>query len=253
MWKTVRSTSTTQAQIVRQKAQNLDWDGDGFAVVVVDGFTTMLFWSVKELSKKKKKKANRDNESRVKEISKDTGSTIVVDGQSLKRSDWKVAPCKLGVILESYNRHVGSCGKCKETVEDSPVNIRAAKAVGGEPRTPAQRELDEQAQKADDINSMAEVKTVRVAEKYMERGEEFYRNKEVPVEEESLSEMIDRLETALTQIHSNNSVSENKLTEIFDDLKEWVKGQDKIQKELKELDAEIQRLQMRKSQLQRSA
>ena len=65
--------------------------------------------------------------------------------------------------------------------------------------------------------------------------------------------MIDRLETALTQIHSNNSVSENKLTEIFDDLKEWVKGQDKIQKELKELDAEIQRLQMRKSQLQRSA
>ena len=38
-----------------------------------------------------------------------------------------------------------------------------------------------------------------------------------------------------------------------DDLKEWGKGQDKFQKELKELDAEIQRLQMRKSQLQRSA
>ena len=253
MWKKVRSTSTTQAQIVRQKAQHLDWDGNGFAVVVVDGFTTMIFWSVSQMSRKKKPKANRDNESRVKEISKDTGSTIVEDGHTLKRSDWKVAPCKLGVILASYNRHVGGCGKCKEILEDSPVDIKASDAVGGEPRTPAQRDLDEQAEKAKDINSMAEVKTIKVSEIYKERGEEFYRNKEVPVEEESLSDMIDRLETVLTQIHSSNSVSEKNLTKIFDDLKEWVKSQDKIQKELKELDAEIQRLQMRKSQLQRSA
>ena len=83
--------------------------------------------------------------------------------------------------------------------------------------------------------------------------QEYPEVEEIPVEEEGLPEMIERLETALTQMHSNNSVSAKNLTKIFDDLKEWVIGQDKIQKELKELDVEIQRLQMRKSQLQRSA
>jgi len=168
---------------------------------------------------------------------------------------------------------VGRCLTCIEIRENTPVNRSASVAVGGEPRTPAQQSLDKQRDKADDINKFAEVRTVQFGEQtltigaviepvveapkeleaeiYKDRGEDFIRYKEK--EPEKLSEMIARLESELSEVHNVLADRETQLLKIFEDMKQWVEGQDKVQKELREIDIQLQQLNARKAKLQQSA
>lgn len=281
MWKTVQSSSSTTAQDFRRLCINHDVT----SVVVMDGTITMVEQVLSQKSRKKKDKEKRDNGSRLKQFLDDTGSWITNESpKPLKRTDWQIAPCGIGVINKNFNRHVGRCLTCIEIRENTPVNRSASVAVGGEPRTPAQQSLDKQRDKADDINKFAEVTTVQVgkqngkpllvnlqgevttepvvepvveapkeleAEIYKDRGEDFIRYKEK--EPEKLSEMIARLESELSEVHNVLADRETQLLKIFEDMKQWIEGQDKVQKELREIDIQLQQLNARKAKLQQSA
>ena len=158
MWKAISHSNTNQANIARRMFQNIGAEH----IVVIDSVQTVIELAVpnKGLNSKKRKKRARDNDARFNHIMKETSGYVSSHHTSpLTLADFSFARCGLGIINKKLSNHQGSCRRCREILEPTPVNSMTSRHTGAFKLPEAQQEISNEARKINLANSMEPVST----------------------------------------------------------------------------------------------
>ena len=243
MWKAISHSNTNQANIARRMFQNIGAEHS----VVIDSVQTVIELAVpnKGLNSKKRKKRDRDNDARFSHIMKETGGYVSSNHTSpLTLADFSFARCGLGIITKKLSNHQGSCRRCREILEPTPVNSMTSRHTGAFKLPESQQEISNEARKINLANSMEPVST-----RTLDLTDA---NIDLPVitEEDTYSEILTAFREAL--IKKSDAVVD-RYAELVTQSNELIKQaevlENEAQSELFEMDSEILRRQKELEQL----
>ena len=247
MWKAISHSNTNQANIARRMLQNIGAEH----IVVIDSVQTVIELAVpnKGLNSKKRKKKAKDNNARFNHIMKETSGYVSSHHTSpLTLADFSFARCGLGIITKKLSNHQGSCRRCREILEPTPVNSMTSRHTGAFKLPEAQQEISNEARKINLANSMEPVSTRTMV------GTLDLTNADIdlPVvsEEDTYSEILTAFREAL--IKKSDAVVD-RYAELVTQSNQLIKQaevlENEAQSELFEMDSEILRRQKELEQL----
>ena len=243
MWKAISHSNTNQANIARRMFQNIGAEH----IVVIDSVQTVIELAVpnKGLNSKKRKKKARDNNARFNHIMKETSGYVSSHHTSpLTLADFSFARCGLGIITKKLSNHQGSCRRCREILEPTPVNSMTSRHTGAFKLPESQQEISNEARKINLANSMEPVSTRTLDLTNADIA--------LPVvsEEDTYSEILTAFREAL--IKKSDAVVD-RYAELVTQSNQLIKQaevlENEAQSELFEMDSEILRRQKELEQL----
>ena len=243
MWKAISHSNTNQANIARRMFQNIGAEH----IVVIDSVQTVIELAVpnKGLNSKKRKKRARDNDARFNHIMKETSGYVSSHHTSpLTLAAFSFARCGLGIINKKLSNHQGSCRRCREILEPTPVNSMTSRHTGAFKLPEAQQEISNEARKINLANSMEPVSTRTLDLTNADIA--------LPVvsQEDTYSEILTAFREAL--IKKSDAVVD-RYAELVTQSNELIKQaevlENEAQSELFEMDSEILRRQKELEQL----
>ena len=243
MWKAISHSNTNQANIARRMFQNIGAEH----IVVIDSVQTVIELAVpnKGLNSKKRKKKAKDNNARFNHIMKETSGYVSSHHTSpLTLADFSFARCGLGIITKKLSNHQGSCRRCREILEPTPVNSMTSRHTGAFKLPESQQEISNEARKINLANSMEPVSTRTLDLTNADIA--------LPVvsEEDTYSEILTAFREAL--IKKSDAVVD-RYAELVTQSNQLIKQaevlENEAQSELFEMDSEILRRQKELEQL----
>jgi len=243
MWKSMRHTSSSQANQARRMFQSVKADH----VVVINAIETMVEMSVpnKGLSNKKRNKRARENENKFRSIIEKTQAFVINHkAAGLSLEDFHIARCGLAVINNKFKSHQASCKKCKEILEPTPVNSMTSRHTGTYKLPESQQEISDTARDIHLVNSMEPVTTRTMV------GTLDLTNVATVTEEDTYSDTLTMFREALLK---KSDAVVDRYAELVTKSNELIKQaeilENEAQNELLEIDSEIIRRQKELEQL----